>query len=83
MHRYYVEFILSADKGSGDTLQQALIECGENVEVISLPQSDSHREHNFKIQINTIDPTIVFDRCAEYGRIKSVKINESTSYKAE
>jgi len=76
MHRYYVEFILSADTSVADALEQALIECGENIEVISLPQSDSHREHNFKIQINTVDPTIVFDMCAEYGKIKSVKIDE-------
>jgi len=38
--------------------------------------SEKGRGKDFKIRISTEDPTIIFDTCSQFGRLKSVKIRE-------
>lgn len=69
MHRYYLEFTLIASSVSMENLKNSLIEFGRDLEV-------SPGEGGFNIRIDTEDPTIIFDTCAQFGRIRSVKVEE-------
>jgi hypothetical protein len=40
------------------------------------PNSEKGRGKDFKIRISTEDPTIIFDTCAQFGRLRSIKIDE-------
>lgn len=75
MHKYYLEFVLNLEALSVEGLKDSLIEFGENLEISQLPQ-DNPKGKDFKIRISTEDPTIIFDTCAQFGRLKSVKIKE-------
>lgn len=61
---------------SPETLKNSLIEFGEDLEIVPLVDSGA-TEKNFKIRIYTEDPTVIFDTCAQFGRLKSIKINDS------
>ena len=54
------------------------MEFGEGLEISQLPKNGADKGENFKINLYTEDPTIIFDTCAQFGRIKSVKIDEAT-----
>ena len=76
MQKFALEFILNTHDISLEVLKESLLEFGEDIEVFSLPQDDAERGTNFKVQMNTIDPALVFDTCAQFGRLKAVKIHE-------
>lgn len=89
MHKYHLEFTLRARDVSGKTIKSSLAEFGEGVEVVEDSQistaqpeeADSSLEQkricrDFKIKIDSEEPTIVFDVCSQFGRIQSVKIHE-------
>lgn len=76
MHKYGLEFILSAQGASLEDLKNSLSACGEGLEIFLMPQSGAERGNNFKIQISTLDPTIIFDTCSQFGRLKSIKIED-------
>ncbi|MCX5696660.1 MAG: hypothetical protein NTU54_01595 [Candidatus Omnitrophica bacterium] len=76
MLRYSLEFILSTNETTPDVIKESLLEFGENLEVFSVPQNDAERARHFKVQILTEDPTAVFDICAQFGRLKSIRIDE-------
>jgi dihydroxyacetone kinase-like predicted kinase len=61
---------------SEETLKNSLIEFGEGLEIFPLPQDAENKGKDFKIHISTEDPTIIFDTCAQFGRLKSIKIEE-------
>lgn len=69
MNRYYLEFILNIKDTSPELIKNSLIEFGENLVILPF-------EEDYKISIDTEDPTIIFDTCSQFGRLKSVKINE-------
>lgn len=76
MPKYQLDFILSVRETSTELIRNSLIEFGEGLE-ISLPLQDGTvKTHNLKIHIFTEDPTVIFDTCAQFGRIGSVKVNE-------
>lgn len=77
MHKYCLEFILNIQNNTTlSTLKNSIIEFGENLEIYQIQQDNIDQGRDFKICIHTEDPTIIFDTCAQFGRIKSVKINE-------
>jgi dihydroxyacetone kinase-like predicted kinase len=76
MLHYSLEFVLISDAPSLEDLRESLLEYGQGLEIFPLPPDDSERTRHFKVQINTAEPTLIFDLCAQFGRIKSVKINE-------
>jgi dihydroxyacetone kinase-like predicted kinase len=39
-----------------------------------MPQDKDIKGRDFKIRIYTDEPTIIFDTCAQFGRLKSIKI---------
>ncbi|MBU0709922.1 MAG: hypothetical protein KJ793_04315, partial [Candidatus Omnitrophica bacterium] len=76
MQKYNLEFILYVYSGTLQTIKSALSEFGENLEVIDY-KDEQGAAKSLKIKMKTDDPTAVFDICAEFGRIKSVKVNEA------
>lgn len=76
MAKYFLEFILSLHNISCEKAADSIREFGENLEVIPLPQDGISLSRDFKINISTDEPTIIFDTCGQFGRIKSVKVNE-------
>ena len=79
MQKYHLEFFLNVQNPSIDIIEDSLLEFGEGLKVQQLPPNDVGKTCNLKIHIFTEDPTIVFDTCAQFGRIKSVKVNEATT----
>ncbi len=75
MSRYYLEFILCINDASAETIKNAIMEFGDNLKITDCDE-DALKGKSFKIHINAEDPTIIFDTCAEFGRIKSVRIEE-------
>ena len=76
MHKYRLEFILHAYDLTASVLEQRLREFGEDLEIFELSADNPEKGKNFRIHICSEDPTIIFDACAEFGRLKSVKIDE-------
>jgi hypothetical protein len=92
MPKYHLEFILYIQDPSLDILKNSIIEFGENLEILELLEEEAEdknsivselkeefevkRGKNFRVSLKTEDPTIIFDTCAQFGKIKSVKINE-------
>lgn len=75
MPKYFLEFILHIYNTPVETIRSSLIEFGDGLEVTDC-QDNIARGKNFKVQIYTEDPEIIFDTCAQFGRIKSVKVEE-------
>ncbi len=61
---------------SSEALKNSLIEFGENLEISQMPQDNDIKGRDFKIRIYTDEPTIIFDTCAQFGRMKSIRIDE-------
>ena len=76
MPKYCLEFILNMQTVSLETLRNSIVEFGEDLEVFPLPQDNEVKARDFRIRIYTEHPTIIFDTCAQFGRLKSIKINE-------
>ena len=75
MHKYHLEFVLNTHQGEPEVIKNSLQGCGEGFEISSLPKDDKEKGENFKINISTEDPKIIFDTCAQFGRLKSVKVS--------
>jgi dihydroxyacetone kinase-like predicted kinase len=75
MPGYILEFILRTYNADKNTVRNSLAEFAEELQVVDcLPEGQ--QKGNFKISLQTEDPTVIFDICAQFGRIKSVKIDE-------
>jgi hypothetical protein len=73
---YHLDFVLNTSHATDKSLHASLIEYGEGLEIVSVFLDDAHKGKNFKIQIRTQDPTIIFDICSQFGKLKLVKIHE-------
>lgn len=78
IQKYYLEFILHSFSASEQAVKNSLAEFGEDILVVDC-QDETERGKNFKISIKTEDPPVVFDICAQFGRIKTVRIEELKS----
>ncbi len=76
MRKYCLEFILNMQTVSMETLKNSIVEFGEDLEILQLQQDDDVEGRDFKIRIYTEDPTIIFDTCTQFGRLKSIKVDE-------
>lgn len=77
MPKFRLEFILDAYNTKLATIKNSLLEFGDGLEVTLVEEACVAKTNNFKININTEDPTVIFDICGQFGRIKSVKVEES------
>ncbi len=73
--KFKVEFILHAYNMSLDAVKSALVEFADTIEVSEF-SDDKSGEDNFKVIMVTLEPALVFDVCAQFGRIRSVKVSE-------
>jgi dihydroxyacetone kinase-like predicted kinase len=74
--KYTLEFILHAKDSSSKIIKNSLAEFGNDL-IIS--QAEAERQScNYKVNMTTEDPTLVFDLCSQLGRIRSVKVGESS-----
>ncbi len=48
-----------------------------------LPRGENEKAESFKVNIRTQDPTVIFDTCAQIGKIKLVKIDERHPIKSQ
>jgi len=73
--KYKLEFILCAYNTSLQSVRNSLAEFGDNLDI-----SDSSvvggKGKDFSVIMSTEDPALVFDICSQFGRIRSVKIDE-------
>ena len=76
MYKYHLEFTLETDKSCLTALKSSIAGFGDDLQVHEIIPEEGNKNKDFKIHISTLEPTIIFDLCAEFGRIKSVKINE-------
>lgn len=73
---YSLEFVLYVYDTSEDALKKAFAGFGYDIAVSFLERNETERGDNFKVCMKTDDPLVVFDACAELGKIKSVRVNE-------
>ena len=71
--KFNLELILNTKVASISDIQNSLAELGHALDV--QPMLAQNNEE-FKININTDDPTLIFDACAQLGKLKNVKIVE-------
>ena len=75
LQKYRLEFILHTYNTSSEAIKNSLVEFGSSLEISDSAKS-AEKGNNFQISLNTEDPTLVFDICSQFGRIRSVKIND-------
>ncbi len=73
--KYALEFVLHAKDSSPQTIKNALAEFGSELTVADCQKSTEIC--NYKVNMITEDPTLVFDLCSQLGRIRSVKVHEN------
>ena len=74
-NKYRVEFIIQAYNSSLAALKTALEALGSDLTLEQLEDSNG-KAGMARISIRTDEPQLIFDTCAEFGRLKSVKIDE-------
>lgn len=73
--KYHLEFILRVHGVTAQKIKNALAEFAEELEIADCRESKEEPKE-FKINVNAEEPTVIFDICAQFGRIKSVRIDE-------
>ncbi len=75
MQKYFLEFIITTYNISEDAIKNSLTEFAEYLEIHNCEVTKG-AGRDFKINVNTEDPTMIFDICSQFGRIKAIKVNE-------
>ena len=75
MYKYLLEFVITTYDITEEAIKNSLTEFGECLEINNCQEQET-RGKDYKININTEDPTVIFDICSQFGRIKTIKINE-------
>ena len=75
--KYSVEFILSTGGvcANAKLIYDSLVEFAEKI-VITHFKATRLQGESVKLQLETQEPEIIFDICAQFGAIKSVKVSE-------
>jgi len=76
MQKFSLEFILSASNASAEMILHSLMQAGEGAKVLEIPQRQEPQTESFQVQVSTQDPTLIFDICSQFGRIRSIRIDE-------
>ena len=77
MPNYFMEFILHTGEAESQTsVKNYLLEWAQDLDVTECIRDDCPPGKDFKIRMRAQDPTVIFDACAQFGRIKSVRIDE-------
>jgi dihydroxyacetone kinase-like predicted kinase len=76
MQKYRLEFVLHTQESSSSVIKNSLAEFGEGLEIGESPQEANARGKDFKVHIDTEEPTTIFDICSQFGRIRKIKVHE-------
>ncbi|TAM35481.1 hypothetical protein EPN54_06095 [bacterium] len=72
--KYTLEFILHSKESSPKIIKSSLEEFGSGLTVHQCREEGANCE--YKVNMITEDPTLVFDLCSQIGRIRSIKVHE-------
>ena len=75
IQKYLIEFTLHVHGMPVEKIKSSLAEFGEHAQV-QVSEDAGERGKDLMISIEAEDPTMIFDVCAQFGRIKSAKVNE-------
>ncbi len=75
MPSYYLEFILCARKEDIQAIKDTLKDYVRSIEVQHSESCDQASDE-LKVTLEAPDPTLIFDLCREFGKMKSVKVDE-------
>ncbi|MDP2904760.1 MAG: hypothetical protein Q8O22_00480 [Candidatus Omnitrophota bacterium] len=75
MIKYSLDFILHVHDVSAQTLTNSLTEFSEGLRISEKPLESGSGVY-FTMNMRAEDPTLIFDICSQFGRIKSVKVDE-------
>jgi len=73
---FLIEFILHTHTASEQAVKNALTEFVQRMEISESKTSAPAQGRDLAVSILTEEPTIIFDICSQFGRIRSVKIEE-------
>jgi hypothetical protein len=73
--RYRLNFIIHTYNVKLGMIKSSLAEFAEAIEVSGIG-SPSGKGESFSVTLSTEDPTIIFDVCSQFGRIRSVKVED-------
>jgi len=76
MQKFSLEFILNASNTSEDLIMRSLMQAGDQAKVLRVPGQIGQDPESFQVRVSTGDPTLIFDICSQFGRIRSIKIDE-------
>lgn len=76
MIKYKLEFILSNFNADEQNLRNSLLDFAEGLEITEALNKEAAGLMALKINLFTDEPTIIFDICSQFGRIKSIKVEE-------
>ena len=76
MIKYKLEFILSTFNVDKQNVRNSLLDSAEDLEIIETLDKEINGPEELKINLLTNEPTIIFDICSQFGRIKSIKVEE-------
>ncbi|MDI6758274.1 MAG: hypothetical protein QMD94_01145 [Candidatus Omnitrophota bacterium] len=77
MQNYRLEFILHTRISFIKEIRDYLVEFSEELLIEDCPQKFENGK-DFKISLSTPEPTVIFDVCSQFARIRSVKISEES-----
>lgn len=75
MIKYSLEFVLHAANTTEQALKNSLREFCEELHIKEQPSGSSTGKY-FGMDMRAEDPTLIFDICSQFGRIRSVKVEE-------
>lgn len=73
---FRLEFILRAHDTTAEAIKNSLTEFAQEIDIKEPPSGEAGRGENYAICLQTEDPTAIFDICAQFGRIRSAKVEE-------
>ncbi len=77
MQNYRLEFILHTHIPSAKEIRGYLIEFSDELLIEDCLELCENGK-NFKISLSAQEPTVIFDVCSQFGRIRSVKKSDET-----
>ena len=75
-NNFHLEFMLHAHNTSMQDIRNSLIEFAQDVEVVDMSPEVASGGKDFKLNMRVQEPTMIFDLCGQFGRIRSVKVEE-------
>jgi dihydroxyacetone kinase-like predicted kinase len=75
MQKYSVEFVLALEDCDINNLRSSLSEFSDEFKVFERKESKEGRQI-INVSLIAEDPTAIFDICSQFGRLRSVKVDE-------